>query len=146
MPCPYEITFVFSFENWVCAALLPTYEECPNSFPLRDCVAMHKWPILVISSGARDLAFSATCEEKISRLWLEMTIATQSRCGEEPAPDSIRGRRRGCSSWCKVCILYCPRIPPSLSSRSNFTTSSLGICSVSHLGKRFTANPRMRKT
>src|SRR5919106_167333 len=94
---------------------------------LRDCVAMHEWPILVISSGARDLAFSATCEEKISRLWLEMTIATQSRCGEEPAPDSIRGRRRGCSSWCKVCILYCPRIPPSLSSRSNFTTSSLGI-------------------
>jgi hypothetical protein len=46
--------------------------------PSRDCVAMHEWPILVISSGARDLAFSATCEEKISRLGLEMTIATQS--------------------------------------------------------------------
>jgi hypothetical protein len=83
MPCPYEITFVFSFENWVWAALLPTYEECPNSFPLRDCVAMHKWPILVISSRARDLAFSATCEEKISRLWLEMTIATQSLTGKD---------------------------------------------------------------
>ena len=67
MPCPYEIP----------------YEECPNSFPLRDCVAMHKWPILVISSGARDLAFSATCEEKISRLWLEMTIATQSLTGKD---------------------------------------------------------------
>jgi hypothetical protein len=40
---------------------------------------MHEWPILVISSGARDLAFSATCEEKISRLGLEMTIATQSQ-------------------------------------------------------------------
>jgi hypothetical protein len=39
---------------------------------------MHEWPILVISSGARDLAFSATCKEKISRLRLEMTIATQS--------------------------------------------------------------------
>jgi hypothetical protein len=38
-------------------------------------------PILVISSGARDLASSATCEEKISRLWLEMTIATQSPRG-----------------------------------------------------------------
>jgi hypothetical protein len=39
---------------------------------------MHEWPILVISSGARDLEFSATCKEKISRLRLEMTIATQS--------------------------------------------------------------------
>jgi hypothetical protein len=45
---------------------------------------MHEWPILVISSGARDLAFLATCEEKISRLGLEMTIATQSpTAGEE---------------------------------------------------------------
>jgi len=42
---------------------------------------MHELPILVISSGARDLAFSATCEEKISRLGLEMTIATQSPRG-----------------------------------------------------------------
>ena len=42
---------------------------------------MHEWPILVISSKARDLAFSATCEEKISRLWLETTIATHSRPG-----------------------------------------------------------------
>jgi hypothetical protein len=42
---------------------------------------MHEWPILVISSGARDLAFSNTCEEKISRLELEMTIATQSHAG-----------------------------------------------------------------
>jgi hypothetical protein len=48
-----------------------------------DCVAMHEWPILVISSGARDLAFSATCEEKVSRVGLEMTIATQSHVGEE---------------------------------------------------------------
>ena len=44
---------------------------------------MHDWLILVISSGARDLAFSATCEEKISRLGLEMTIATHSLEGEE---------------------------------------------------------------
>jgi hypothetical protein len=43
---------------------------------------MHEWPILVISSGARDLAFSATCEEKISRLGLEMTFATHSLAGE----------------------------------------------------------------
>jgi hypothetical protein len=42
---------------------------------------MHESPIVVISSGARDLAFSATCEEKISRLGLEMTIATQSLDG-----------------------------------------------------------------
>ena len=53
-----------------------------NSFPLRDCVTMHEGPMLVISSGARDLAFSATCEEKISRLGLEMTIATQSLTGK----------------------------------------------------------------
>jgi hypothetical protein len=39
---------------------------------------MHEWPILVISSGAKDLAFSPTCEEKISRLGLETIIATQS--------------------------------------------------------------------
>jgi hypothetical protein len=50
---------------------------------LRDCVVLHESPILVISSGARDLAFSATCEEKISRLWLEMTIATQSLSEEQ---------------------------------------------------------------
>jgi hypothetical protein len=44
---------------------------------------MHEWPILVISSGARDLAFSATREEKISRLGLEMTIAHSLIAGEE---------------------------------------------------------------
>ena len=44
---------------------------------------MHEGSILVMSSGERDLAFSATCEEKISRLWLEMTIATHSLEGEE---------------------------------------------------------------
>jgi hypothetical protein len=36
---------------------------------------MHEWPTLVISSEARDLAFSTTCPEKISRPGLEMTIA-----------------------------------------------------------------------
>lgn len=61
--------------------ILDHFKSPPLSAPRRDCVAMHGWPILVISSGARDLAFSATCEEKISRLWLEMTIATKSRCG-----------------------------------------------------------------
>jgi hypothetical protein len=40
-------------------------------------VSQHEWPIFVISSGARDLGFSAICEEKISRLGLEMTIAGQ---------------------------------------------------------------------
>jgi hypothetical protein len=58
-------------------------DSSPLSSPVRDCVAIHEWPILVISSGARDLAFSATCEEKISRLGLEMTIATQFLKGEE---------------------------------------------------------------
>jgi hypothetical protein len=64
--------------------------RCSNRFsplrhpaPRRGCVAMHERPILVISSGARDLAFSATCEEKISRLRLEMTIVTQSGRGGE---------------------------------------------------------------
>jgi len=37
---------------------------------------------LVISNEVRDLAFSATYEEKISRLRLEMTIPTQSVIGE----------------------------------------------------------------
>src|SRR5262245_4843730 len=41
---------------------------------------------------------------------------------------------------------YCPRMPASLSSRSSLAISSLGICSVSHLGNRFTPKPRMRKT
>ncbi len=36
----------------------------------------------VISSAARELVFSATYEEKISQLRLEMTIATQSLAGE----------------------------------------------------------------
>jgi hypothetical protein len=53
------------------------------SFALRDCVAMHEWLNVVISSRARDLAFSATFEDKISRLRLEMTIATQSLRVEE---------------------------------------------------------------
>jgi hypothetical protein len=48
------------------------------SSPLKDCVAIHELPTLVISSGARDLAFLATDKEKISRLRVEMTIATQS--------------------------------------------------------------------
>jgi hypothetical protein len=38
---------------------------------------------LVISNEVRDLAFSATYEKKISRLWLEMTIPTQSVRGEK---------------------------------------------------------------
>jgi hypothetical protein len=37
---------------------------------------------LVISNEVRDLAFSATYKEKISRLRLEMTIPTQSLAGE----------------------------------------------------------------
>jgi hypothetical protein len=32
--------------------------------PSRDAGAMHEWPILVISSGARDLAFSPICEKR----------------------------------------------------------------------------------
>jgi hypothetical protein len=40
---------------------------------------MRNWPIFVIPSAARDLVFSATYEEKISRFRLEMTIATQSQ-------------------------------------------------------------------
>ena len=39
---------------------------------------MRKCPTFVIPSAARDLVFSATYEEEISRLHLEMTVATQS--------------------------------------------------------------------
>ena len=39
---------------------------------------MRKCPTSVIPSAARDLVFSATYEEEISRLHLEMTVATQS--------------------------------------------------------------------
>ena len=35
---------------------------------------MHEWSILVISSGARDLAFFSYMRRKISRPGLEMTI------------------------------------------------------------------------
>jgi very-short-patch-repair endonuclease len=61
--------------------IFQTLQSTPylNPSPQGDCVPMHELPILVISSGARDLAFSATCDEKISRLGLEMTIATQSQ-------------------------------------------------------------------
>lgn len=50
---------------------------------------MHDGSLLVISSGARDLAFLAACEKKISRLWLEMTTATQSRSRENPKTLSL---------------------------------------------------------
>jgi hypothetical protein len=43
---------------------------------------MRKCPTIVIPSAARDLVFSATHEEEISRLYLEMTVVTQSVMGE----------------------------------------------------------------
>ena len=43
---------------------------------------MRKCPTFVIPSAARDLVFSATYEEEISRLHLEMTVATQSPSGD----------------------------------------------------------------
>jgi hypothetical protein len=47
---------------------------------------MRKCPTFVIPSAARDLVFSATYEEEISRLHLEMTVATQSgRGGGKPS-------------------------------------------------------------
>ena len=52
--------------------------------PRRDCVVTHEPPILVISSGARDLAFSVPCEEKISRLQLEMTATKVSTGRRNP--------------------------------------------------------------
>jgi hypothetical protein len=55
---------------------------------------MHEEPILVISSEARDLAFLATYEEKISRLWLEITIVTQSQvAGEDRGRGLSRAQR-----------------------------------------------------
>jgi len=41
-----------------------------------------KSPNFVIPSGARNLAFSARRKDKISRLRLEMTNATQPACGK----------------------------------------------------------------
>jgi len=61
---------------------------------------MRKCLTSVIPSAARDLVFSATYEEEISRLHLEMTIATQSLSGEG---------RMGAVSCC-----YC--LPPASSS------------------------------
>jgi hypothetical protein len=43
---------------------------------------MRKCPTSVIPSAARDLVLSATYEEEISRLHLEMTVATQPLRGE----------------------------------------------------------------
>jgi hypothetical protein len=60
---------------------------------------MHERPILVISSGARDLAFSATYEEKISRLWLEMGqlrhTLQRGRRKEAPARKESRSHEGG---------------------------------------------------
>jgi hypothetical protein len=56
---------------------------------------MHEWPILVISSGARDLAFSATCEEKISRLARNHSCDTVSLRGRKESgalPDELPNR------------------------------------------------------
>jgi hypothetical protein len=105
---------------------------------------MHEWPIFVISSGARDLAFSATCEEKISRLGLEMTIATQSPREEQTWSNqsslalgisdrrlqipyfwnlrfAICNRRRACPSLRKVCSLLMTSVqlrnPPLIGNR-----------------------------
>jgi len=39
---------------------------------------MSKCPTSVIPSAARDLVFSTTYEEEVSRLHLEMTVVTQS--------------------------------------------------------------------
>jgi hypothetical protein len=36
----------------------------PPTLILRDCVAMHEWTILVISSGARDLTFFSYMRRK----------------------------------------------------------------------------------
>jgi hypothetical protein len=47
---------------------------------------MRKRPTSVIPSAARDLVFSATYEEEISRLHLEMTVATQSVRGGRHSP------------------------------------------------------------
>jgi len=44
---------------------------------------MHESLNLVISNEVRDLAFPATYQKRISRLRLEMTIATQSLKGED---------------------------------------------------------------
>ncbi len=50
---------------------------------------MRKCPTFVIPSAARDLVFSATYEEEISRLHLEMTVATQSLKGEEVGSQNV---------------------------------------------------------
>ena len=48
---------------------------------------MSKCPTSVIPSAARDLVFSATYEEEISRLHLEMTVVTQSEGAKAPSSE-----------------------------------------------------------
>jgi hypothetical protein len=59
-----------------------------------DYVRPEEVAAIPVISGARDLAFSATCEEKISRLGLEMTIATQSRNQKGESYGHRKGTRR----------------------------------------------------
>ena len=67
-------------------------------FPLVTASVGTRYKLLVISSGARDLAFFSYMRRKISRPELilseveelEMTIATRSPCGEEKVGRSLR--------------------------------------------------------
>ena len=68
---------------------------------------MHKGLNLVISNEVRDLAFSATYEEKISRLRLEMTIPAQSEAGEGNLIAESPERMVHLSRWRVEANFYC---------------------------------------
>jgi len=56
----------------------------PRSFRARRlCLNARMAHAYHLERGARDLKFSATCEERFLALGLEMTIATQSRAGKD---------------------------------------------------------------
>src|ERR1043166_6639378 len=66
-----------------------------------------------------------------------------------PQNDRLQGNFKNKTSMYFAELLGLPgvyRIPAVFNSRSNFVTASFGIGSVSHLGKRLTSKPRMRKT
>ena len=55
----------------------------PNSFPLRDCVAMRKSHECHSEPQAKNLAFPATYKGEILRLSPQDDIATQSVTGKD---------------------------------------------------------------
>src|SRR5688572_31201439 len=76
-------------------------------------------------------------------LWLRIVVISLH---PHPSLSHFVGEGKDGSRLTKPSYLICYRIPAAFNSCSSFATASFGIGSVSHLGKRFTSKPRMRKT